>query len=81
MQSSHSLLQSSALYEASQFGAIYFTHEPNSTTDQGVSYGSKAAFQCRFHKDHYTMPEECGRYKGLGYVIRYVQLRWESLNV
>ena len=71
LQSSHSALESSNFYGTSQYGAIYFTHEPNSTTLRGTSYGQQASNQCYNYSGHYMRPEECSLYAGIGYVIGY----------
>jgi len=70
-EASHKVLESSGIYSASQYGAIYFTYEPNSTTNQISSYGKHAVKQCSNFTGHYMPQQECSNYAGYGYVVAY----------
>jgi len=74
-QSSVSLLQSSDAYAASQYGAIWFTHEESSIMTDGSSYRDSVVSQCEgisvSGKVNYTSKEDCIYFGGLGYVVQY----------
>lgn len=69
-QSSGSILHSADQHASSQYGAIYFTHDPNSTVAPGVRYDTEVFNQCHRRRGQYMREEECALYEGLGYVIR-----------
>lgn len=70
-QSSKSILRSADRFSSSQYGAIYFTHEPNSTVAPSEMYSAKVTTLCHNRQDPYHQREECALYSGLGYVVRY----------
>jgi ATP-binding cassette, subfamily A (ABC1), member 3 len=76
LQSSKSLYDSSNLYASSQYGAVWYTREPESV----IVGGSNGTFiesiesQCRTFVQNglnYTSEEDCLRFRGYGYVIQY----------
>lgn len=70
--SSESLFVSSHEYVASQYGAVFFTHDSASVIDGTNSfYNTSAIQQCHATGDIYTSPEDCVRYGGYGHVIQY----------
>ena len=61
----------SNLSDASQYGAIFFSHELNSIINGGRLYGEHTVNQCRNFTGDYMQSDDCQRYKGIGYVISY----------
>merc|ERR1712176_938909 len=60
-------------FAASQYGAVFFTHDNNSVVEGDVSYASLVAEECK-NKDgdlSYTSENECELFGGIGYVIHY----------
>lgn len=71
-ESSHALINTSSLFAATQYGAIYFTHDPNSRIlNENVSYADAVYEMCVGTQGDYVRAEECENYKGIGYVIGY----------
>lgn len=58
-------------YQASQYGAVLFTHEGASTMDSGESYNYTVQDQCFENLGSYTSLEDCARFGGIGYVVQY----------
>jgi hypothetical protein len=74
LQSSHSLLNTSKTYAASQYGAIWFTRDKNSTTNGSASYDQLAISQCIKYSStaNYTgSNSSCQHFRGFGYVVQY----------
>lgn len=72
-ESSFSLSDTADVYMASQYGALYFTHEDGSTFSGTVNYGDTVVDTCEesFEAEDYVVPDQCGRYRGIGYVVSY----------
>jgi len=74
-QSSESLAQSADDESASQYGAIFFTHELDSGVVDGGDYNASVVAQCALNIENsnasYTSLEDCVRFGGYGYVIQY----------
>lgn len=76
-KSSISLYNSSSIFAASQYGAIWYTHELGSTIVNGSSnktFVETVKSQCVTYANlglNYTTAEDCDRFRGLGYVIQY----------
>jgi ATP-binding cassette, subfamily A (ABC1), member 3 len=61
-------------YPASQYGAIYFTHEPDSTiAGTGQRFNDTVVNECFKNTNgyNYSMPSDCRRFAGVGYLIQY----------
>ena len=56
-----------------QYGAIWFTHEPGSTMDDGTSYDETVVSQCEqvSAQVNYSRVEDCQHHAGLGFIIQY----------
>jgi ABC-2 family transporter protein len=72
-QSSVSLFLTKNNYSASQYGAIWFTHDFTSTlsTDGAPLYNDTVVEQCSANPGDYTTQNTCSRLGGIGYVIQY----------
>lgn len=72
-QSSRSIYATSLSYGASQFGALFFTHDRTSVLDdfQNSLYSVAVEEACRSRSGNYTSNEICDDYQGIGYVIQY----------
>lgn len=72
-QSSLFILEQSAdVFEASQYGAIFFNHELNSTTESGAVYAETVAESCANNSEGYLGDSQCGLYgSGIGYTVAY----------
>jgi len=70
-QASHSLAATSNLYAASQYGAIFFSHELDSMVDGGTSYNATVVSACERRSGNYTSSRSCEVFGGIGYVIQY----------
>jgi len=72
MNTSHSLLETSNAYSATQFGAIFFTHDRISTVRSQI-YNDLVIDTCLANAidANYTTTEECDKFGGIGYVIQY----------
>lgn len=71
-ESSFSLDQSKSQYAATQYGAVFFTHETNSilTSDSNL-YRNAVEEVCRSNPGNYTSSSLCDRFGGVGYTISY----------
>ena len=59
-------------FAASQFGAVFFTHEAGSVLDgTETSYNESVVEQCLQLDSDYTSDDVCMRLGGYGYVIQY----------
>ena len=57
-------------YKASQYGAIYFTHDSGSNVEETTtSYGNDVAELCGNKRIEEWGDFECGRFKGIGFVV------------
>lgn len=73
-ETSKSLFNSSDVYAASQYGAIFFTHEPSSQIiETGASYNESVVQQCQLlvANSTYNTEEECLGFGYSGYLIQY----------
>ena len=61
------------MYAATQYGAIYFTHDSSSLVDDNrtSSYNDKVVRTCRSRPGNYTSDRICERFARIGYVIQY----------
>uniref|UniRef100_A0A7S2EEV5 ABC transporter domain-containing protein n=1 Tax=Trieres chinensis TaxID=1514140 RepID=A0A7S2EEV5_TRICV len=70
-ESSEALYNSSSLFAASQYGALYFTHDPTSTIDEmGSTYNNKTVASCEKNSGNYTNPDQCASFSGVGYIVQ-----------
>ena len=71
-KSSDSLFNTSDAYAASQYGAIFFTHDRFSQINgSDVSYNESVVAECLLSGGDYTFTDDCYRFGGVGYVINY----------
>jgi hypothetical protein len=71
-QSSYRLASTWDAYAASQYGAIFFTHETDSVIDSdGVSYDEAVYAECAANGGNYTSVDQCNAFGGIGIVIQY----------
>jgi ATP-binding cassette subfamily A (ABC1) protein 3 len=70
-EASLSLFNSSTVFPASQYGAIFYKHEVGSVTDSNIAYNESVFSQCVANTVNYTNVEDCGRFGGVGYIIQY----------
>lgn len=72
-QSSRSIYATSESYGASQYGALFFTHDRTSVLDdfRNSLYREAVDETCRSRSGNYTTSEVCDDYQGIGYVIQY----------
>jgi hypothetical protein len=71
-EASVGIRQSKDNFAASQYGAIFFTHESDSTIiDSGTSYGDTVVNLCKSFSPSYTSDAACERLSGLGFLIQY----------
>lgn len=79
-QSSVSLYNTSNIYSASQYGAIWYTHELASTLDDGSFYNDTVVAECISNTAtaNYTSIANCASFGGIGYVLSY---NFTSLHV
>lgn len=59
------------VFEASQYGAIMFRHEPTSKMVDGSLYQGVTQGTCRRSNENYTTEETCDYYGGIGMVLHY----------
>ena len=78
-QSSLSLYDTSNIYEASQYGSIWYTRDLSSEivgddgNSTGASFSNETKEQCELLAPvlDYITPEECTNFQGIGYVVQY----------
>lgn len=71
-QSSNTLLERADLYEASQYGAVLFTHDSYSLVEgSNTTYLQSAREACLENKGNYTSATACEHYGGVSYIIQY----------
>jgi ATP-binding cassette, subfamily A (ABC1), member 3 len=61
-------------YEATQYGAILFTHDQASVvTETGINYNTTVVEQCRANSaiSNYTSSTNCEDFGGIGYIVQY----------
>ena len=58
-------------YIASQYGAVWFSHEVNSILNDGSLYGNTTVEECLSNPGNYTSEAVCQRFGGIGYTIQY----------
>jgi hypothetical protein len=67
-----SLDESRNQYLASQYGAVFYTHELDSVlSSNGTLYSDAVEEQCLSSEGNYTSAAVCERFKGVGYTISY----------
>jgi hypothetical protein len=71
LKSSKTLSNSWNKYAATQYGAIFFTHDSSSVLRNGASYDATVVDECILNQVNYTSVEKCSRFGGIGYVIQY----------
>jgi ATP-binding cassette, subfamily A (ABC1), member 3 len=80
LQSSRSLFETASIYKSSQYGAIWFTREPDSllvsNASSNVSLATAIDFVCQRSLNkgflNYTSEESCASLRdGYGYVVQY----------
>ena len=61
------------MFAATQYGAIYFTHDSSSIVDddQSSSYNDLVVSTCRSRPGNYSSNRICDRFANIGYVIQY----------
>lgn len=72
-QASQSVFDTSASFQATQYGALYYTHDSQSTiTQTGENYGDYVVSSCQgIDRDYFDESSDCERYRGYGYVVSY----------
>jgi hypothetical protein len=70
-QASESVFETSSSFQASQYGALYFTHDGQSTYDNGTSYADSVVANCLAADRDYVDESTCERYRGYGYIVSY----------
>lgn len=77
-EASEELFEQSTAYKATQYGAIYYTHDETSVLDDGVLFRdavltncTRATFGLETLGDTLNTYDECDRYTGLAYLIQY----------
>jgi ATP-binding cassette subfamily A (ABC1) protein 3 len=66
------LVDSATKFAATQYGAIYFTHDLTSEiVGGGVNFSDAVVAACLQNKVDYLSDSECENYAGIGYVIQY----------
>lgn len=64
--------QSANVFEASQYGGIFFNYELNSTTKTGEAYADTVSESCANNSEGYLGNSQCGLYgSGSGYTVAY----------
>jgi ATP-binding cassette, subfamily A (ABC1), member 3 len=76
LQSSISLYDTSNLYASTQYGAVWYTREPESAVVDSINgtFQDSIVSQCRSLVQaglNYTTEDDCFRFRGYGYVIQY----------
>ena len=72
-ETSYSLFETSGAYAASQYGAIFYTHDPSSQiVETGASYNDTVQELCRslVQNSTYNTEEECLAFGYSGYLIQ-----------
>jgi hypothetical protein len=70
-QASQGVFETSSSFQASQYGALYFTHDSQSTADDGASYADSVVTSCKEVVRDYVDNSTCERYRGYGYIVSY----------
>ena len=66
------LEQSADVFEASQYGGVFFNHEPDSTTESGAVYADIIQETCANNSEGYLGDTQCDLYgAGVGYTVAY----------
>ncbi|KAL7567855.1 hypothetical protein ACA910_000596 [Epithemia clementina (nom. ined.)] len=72
LESSLFLNSSRAQYPATQYGAVFYSHDVNSVLSLSESLYSNATIeQCLSDPGNYSNPVVCRRFGGIGYTIQY----------
>lgn len=71
LESSLSLSQTASEFGATQYGALFFSHDSTSTVDNGTSYGQLVANECAERPVSYNNVPSCDDFGGVGVVIQY----------
>ena len=71
LQASQDVFETATSFQASQYGALYFTHDGQSTTDSGTSYADLVVASCQGVDRDYVDESTCGKYRGYGYIVSY----------
>lgn len=79
LQSSQALFDNIDAYQASQYAAIFYTHDDSSVLDDGSLFNETVLANCTaafelaeaFGQSLLNNVEDCPRYTGLGYLIQY----------
>ena len=71
-EASQSVYDTSDSFQATQYGALYFTHDIESlNTETGENYGDFVVASCQGVQRDYFDESQCERYRGYGYVVSY----------
>lgn len=65
------MFDTSDSFQASQYGALYYTHDGQSFTEDGETYGDFVVSSCEAVDRDYFDEAACERYRGYGYVVSY----------
>lgn len=71
LKASQSVFDTSDSFQATQYGALYYTHDGQSTTDTGETYGDFVVSSCQAVDRDYVDDSVCERYRGYGYIVSY----------
>ena len=67
---STTVFETASSFQASQYGALYFTHGSLSVTESG-DYGDLVVSSCEAFDRDYSDASICERFRGYGYVVSY----------
>ena len=71
LQSSKSVFNTSYDYDASQYGAVFFTHDEDSvTSNNGSTFDDNVIQSCAESPGSYTTAEQCEDFGGIGYIVK-----------
>ena len=70
-ETSRSLEDTAKSFAATQYGALYFTHDMASVVDPetGETYADSAYSACIAREQDYTESSQCSRFEGIGYTV------------
>lgn len=65
------MFETSDSFQATQYGALYYTHDSQSVTESQENYGDFVVSSCQALDRDYFDEADCERYRGYGYVVSY----------
>lgn len=70
-KASQSVYETSDSFQATQYGALYYTHDGQSLTETGENYSTFVVTSCQGVDRDYFNESDCERYRGYGYIVSY----------